>query len=64
MTSTARWAKSSYSSNHEACVEVARVPGAAGMRDTKALGTGPELWVSSDTWRAFVHVTVANGFTR
>ncbi len=55
-----RWATSTYSSNHEACVEVAVMPGAMGMRDTKNRGQGPELWVRPAVARAFL-AGVVNG---
>ncbi|WP_129840159.1 DUF397 domain-containing protein [Streptomyces sp. RFCAC02] len=64
MTSEPRWSKSSYSNGDACCVEVALGTDAVGTRDSKHRSRGPELWVSPDTWRAFVHATVANGFTR
>ncbi|TDC74251.1 DUF397 domain-containing protein [Streptomyces hainanensis] len=49
----ARWSTSSYSNGEGACVEVA-LGDTVGARDTKHHGTGPELWVSADGWRAFL----------
>ncbi|WP_129840143.1 DUF397 domain-containing protein [Streptomyces sp. RFCAC02] len=59
-----RWRVSSYSNGDGQCVETAVSADVVGARDTKDLGHGPELWVSSDTWRAFVHAATTSGLTR
>jgi hypothetical protein len=49
----ATWRKSSYSGSQTNCVEVARFPGVAGVRDSKARHSG-ELRVSRAAWSAFL----------
>ncbi|MFI9625335.1 DUF397 domain-containing protein [Streptomyces sp. NPDC052042] len=48
------WFKSSYSTNDgPSCVEVAVVPGAVRVRDSKDV-RGPHLGFGPDTWAEFV----------
>lgn len=47
------WRKSSYSGSQTDCVEVAPMPGAAGIRDSKNVDGG-ELRVPRTAWRSFV----------
>jgi hypothetical protein len=54
MSTAAEWVKSSYSINGGQCVEVARVTGVMGIRDSKHVGGGPELWVSAVAARTFL----------
>ncbi|MFR9723384.1 DUF397 domain-containing protein [Streptomyces sp. MS19] len=53
-----QWRKSSYSNAQSACVEVS--PGGetatVGARDTKHEERGPELWVPSTSWTAFLRL--------
>jgi hypothetical protein len=51
--SKARWRKSS-ASDSGGCVEVARVDGWIGVRDTKDHGAGPVLMFTAKEWEAFV----------
>jgi hypothetical protein len=48
-----RWRKSSYSGSEGECVEVARVPGAAAIRDTKDRDGGT-LAFPQAAWQAFL----------
>lgn len=49
------WRKSSYSGYNGDCVEVAVLgPGQVGVRDSKAHGSGPILWLSNAQWSAFL----------
>ncbi|GAB2536309.1 DUF397 domain-containing protein [Nocardia heshunensis] len=48
----AQWYKSSRSANQDACVEVAHLESATGVRDSKNPG-GPELMFPADQWTAF-----------
>lgn len=51
----AYWHKSSWSAANGSCVEVADLDGGrVGVRDTKALGRGPVLMVTSREWGAFL----------
>ncbi|GAA3628017.1 DUF397 domain-containing protein [Streptomyces chitinivorans] len=58
---TATWYKSSYTAGDGNCVEVAEIPGAAGIavRDSKNLGVPPAR-VSRPAWAAFLSA-VARG---
>jgi Domain of unknown function (DUF397) len=47
------WRTSSYSFENGGCVEVAPVPGAVLVRDSKDR-TGPALAVPATAWRAFL----------
>jgi hypothetical protein len=47
------WFKSSHSNGTQACVEVAYLPGAVAMRDSKE-AAGPVLSSTYEGWRAFV----------
>ena len=48
------WRKSSYSGNNGGnCTEVATVPGAVLVRDTKDRQHGPVLRFTADAWRRF-----------
>ncbi|MEU5850961.1 DUF397 domain-containing protein [Saccharopolyspora shandongensis] len=49
----AAWFKSSYSATQNACVEVAMVPGAVGVRDTKDRDGGT-LVFDSTAWTSFL----------
>ena len=49
----AHWRKSSYSSANGACVEVADLPAAIAVRDSKD-PAGPKLIFTRDAWAAFV----------
>ncbi|WP_255614930.1 MULTISPECIES: DUF397 domain-containing protein [unclassified Saccharopolyspora] len=51
--SGAAWFKSSYSKTQNECVEVALVPGGAGVRDTKDRDGGT-LTFTSTTWSTFL----------
>lgn len=57
----AKWRKSSHSSANGACVEVAGLPEAVAVRDSKNLA-GPELIFTRADWQAFVSA-VAEGRT-
>jgi Domain of unknown function (DUF397) len=51
----AYWHKSSWSAANGSCVEVAHLGGGqVGVRDTKAIGRGPVLIVTSREWDAFL----------
>lgn len=54
------WRKSSYSSDSANCVEVAELPGAVAVRDSKD-PDGGVLLVSLDAWRAFVEFAKTSG---
>ncbi|WP_331765316.1 DUF397 domain-containing protein (plasmid) [Streptomyces sp. NBC_01384] len=47
------WVKSSYSSGDQSCVEVAKVPGAVPVRDSKN-PEGPALAIAPHAWSAFI----------
>ncbi|MGC5562831.1 DUF397 domain-containing protein [Streptomyces sp. FR-108] len=47
------WFKSSYSGDNNTCLESARVPGIAPVRDSKR-PAGPALIFSAASWGAFV----------
>ena len=49
----AQWRKSSYSSGNGQCVEVADLPAAIAVRDSKD-PAGPKLIFTRDAWAAFV----------
>lgn len=52
--SGAVWRKSSRSNNSNNCVEVAFLPGAVAVRDSKLHGAGPVLEFSTQQWDAFI----------
>jgi hypothetical protein len=49
----AQWRKSSYSSGNGACVEIADLPDAVAVRDSKD-PAGPKLIFKPADWHAFV----------
>lgn len=55
-TRTARWRKSSYSSDGGDCLEVAGLTARTAVRDSKN-PTGPALILSDHAWAAFVTET-------
>jgi hypothetical protein len=58
------WRKSSYSGNNGGnCVEVAALPGAVAVRDSKD-PDGGMLVLSSQEWRAFLAAARAGKFDR
>ncbi|WP_367141149.1 MULTISPECIES: DUF397 domain-containing protein [Streptomyces] len=59
MTGELSWVKSSYSgTDGDVCVEVAVLPQAIRIRDSKRK-SGPQLAVGAPAWKAFVgHVTI------
>lgn len=52
------WRKSGYSATETACVEVAPMPGATAVRDSKNR-TGGELRLSRTAWRVFIRELAA-----
>lgn len=48
------WRTSSYTDNGASCVEVAPIPDAVLVRDTKDHGTGPVVEFSPEQWAALV----------
>lgn len=53
------WRKSSYSGTQTACVEVAPLEGATGIRDSKNRDHG-ELRIPRTAWRSFVRTITAS----
>ncbi|WP_040804304.1 DUF397 domain-containing protein [Nocardia concava] len=51
---TGQWFKSSRSAQANECVEVFLADERVGVRDSKALGLGPELWFPADQWDVFL----------
>ncbi|QLY29796.1 DUF397 domain-containing protein [Nocardia huaxiensis] len=49
-----QWYKSSRSDVGKQCVEVYHAEGRTGVRDSKDLGRGPELWFPEGEWDAFI----------
>ncbi|MCD0448322.1 DUF397 domain-containing protein [Actinocorallia sp. API 0066] len=49
-----RWRKSSFSGDHETCVEAGIAARTVGVRDTKQHQQGPVLEFSTATWGLFV----------
>lgn len=61
----ATWFKSSFSGNNGGeCVEVAFLPAAVGVRDSKQRGLGPVHLFAPDEWAAFLAGTRAREFDR
>ncbi len=56
-----RWQKSTYSGGQGNCVEVATLPDATAIRDSKD-PRGPVLRFTSAEWRAFLHGVKAGEF--
>jgi hypothetical protein len=54
------WIKSSYSSGDQSCVEVAKVPGVAPVRDSKN-PHGPALALAPSAWSVFIAHAKAHG---
>ncbi|MEV0083002.1 DUF397 domain-containing protein [Saccharopolyspora sp. NPDC050642] len=61
-TSGAGWRKSSYSGGAQQCVEVGRVAGGAGVRDTKNRAAG-YLTATADQWAVFLDAIKADRFS-
>ncbi|MEV5540382.1 DUF397 domain-containing protein [Saccharopolyspora shandongensis] len=61
---SARWRKSTYSNEANACVEVASATNMTGVRDSKQRGRGPILAFDQELWRSFVGKLKAGGFDR
>lgn len=61
--STARWFKSSYSSNNGTCVETAFLPDAVAVRDSKD-PDGGTLIVDAAAWTDFIAGVKAGAFDR
>jgi hypothetical protein len=59
---SANWRKST-TSDTGACVEIARLGGLVGVRDTKAAGRGPVLEFNETEWRAFLDGVARGEFT-
>lgn len=53
------WRKSSYSTLKTECVEVAPIPNATGIRDSKNINGG-ELRIPRAAWRSFVREITAS----
>ncbi len=53
MNDTYSWFKSTYTSGQGNCVEVARLPDGAAVRDSKNR-SGPVLRFSAEAWQAFL----------
>jgi hypothetical protein len=51
---SARWRKSTYSNEANACVEVASTPSTTGVRDSKHRGHGPILVFNRELWSGFL----------
>jgi hypothetical protein len=55
LSQAANWSKSSRSQGQNDCVEVARVPGWVGVRDSKLGASGPMLAYSLDSWAELIN---------
>jgi hypothetical protein len=55
------WYKSSRSAGNGACVEIATLPSAVAMRDSKD-PTGPILSFDAESWRAFIAAVRGGSF--
>ncbi len=55
------WRKSARSSANGACVEIAELPDAVAVRDSKN-PDGPILWFGTATWREFIMVVRTGAF--
>lgn len=59
--SRAIWRKSRRSGGDNNCVEVTRVPGVIGVRDSKN-PSGAPIVLAASQWRAFVGLVEAGGY--
>ena len=63
LAAAVNWRKASYSQGANECVEVASVPRAFGVRDTKLGPNSPILAFNQENWLTFIAQT-KNGYGR